>query len=104
MYALLPGAKHVKFDTSVLVRTDLETTIKSYAIGIASKQVTPDEARAARNEPPLTPEQKELLDLVPLTVTPSGLPKYLPGAPPVGEAAPGPGAALASLTTKEPSA
>ena len=100
---LLPGAKHVRFDTRALVRTDFETTMKATAIGIASKQMTPDEARALRDEPPLTPAQKRDLDLVPLTVSPGGTPKDLPGAPPVGEGEPakGSGTGLVSLMTKE---
>lgn len=86
--ALLPGKQHLRFDTSVLVRTDLETTMKATAIGIASKQMLPDEARALRNEPPLTDSQKTQLDLIPLTVSPTGLPKAVPVAPaPDGEAA-----------------
>jgi HK97 family phage portal protein len=73
--ALLPGGKHVRFDPSVLLRTDLETQMKATAIGIASKQLMPDEARAMRDQPPLTTEQKAFLELVPLTVSPTGLPK-----------------------------
>lgn len=76
---LLPGNQHVRFDTSVLLRTDMETLLKSTAIGIASKQMTPDEARALRDEPPLTEAQKTLLDLVPMDVGPTGTPKLLPG-------------------------
>lgn len=82
---LLPGAQHMRFDPSVLLRTDLETLMKSTAIGIASHQMTPDEARAMRDEPPLTDEQKKELDLVMMTVSPSGMPKALPGAKPAGD-------------------
>lgn len=82
---LLPGQRHVRFDTSALTRTDYETVMKATAIGIASKQMTPDEARAKRDEPPLTDEQKALLDLVPLTVSPMGLVKEVPPAPTEGE-------------------
>lgn len=83
--ALLPGNKHVRFDTSVLLRTDLETFFKATAIGIASHQLTPDESRAMRDMPPLTDEQKAQLDLVKMTVSPSGMPKALPGTPPTGD-------------------
>jgi len=76
---LLPGNKHMRFDSSVLLRTDLETLLKATAIGIASKQMTPDEARAMRDLPPLTEAQKTLLDLVPMDVGPTGTPKLLPG-------------------------
>jgi HK97 family phage portal protein len=83
---LFPGQQHVRFDPSVLLRTDFETTIKSTAIGIASKQMTPDEARAKRDEPPLTDEQKQILSLIPMDVSPTGMPKALPIAAPEQEA------------------
>jgi HK97 family phage portal protein len=83
--ALLPGQKHVRFDTSVLLRTDLETRMRATAIGIASHQLTPDEARAIGDMPPLTADQKTELDLVKMTVSPSGMPKALPGTPPTGD-------------------
>ena len=76
---LLPGAKHVRFDTSVLLRTDLETRMKATAIGIASKQLTPDEARAMNDYAPLTEDQKKILELVPLEVSPMGTAKSVPG-------------------------
>ncbi|MDA8439569.1 MAG: phage portal protein [Propionibacterium sp.] len=78
---LMPGQKHARFDTSVLTRTDIETRIKAGAIAIASKQQTPDEVRAWSDLPPLTDEQKKWLEIVPLTVSPTGLPKALPVAP-----------------------
>lgn len=76
--AILPGRQHARFDTSVLLRTDLEGRTKAGAIAIASKQQTPDEVRAWSDLPPLTEEQKTWLDIIPLSVTPSGLPKLLP--------------------------
>lgn len=82
---LLPGQRHVRFDTSVLLRTDLETRLKATAIGIASHQMTPDEARELGDLPPLTDVQKKELDLVMMTVSPSGMPKALPGAAPAGD-------------------
>lgn len=69
---LLPGHRHLRFDTSALTRTDFMTTMKATAIGIASKQMTPDEARAKRDDPPLTPAQQTELAAIPLTVTPDG--------------------------------
>jgi HK97 family phage portal protein len=90
----MPGRQHARFDTSVLLRTDLETRMKASAIGIASHQLLPDEARAWGDLPPMTPAQKEEADLVPMTVTPSGLPKSLPSASPAGlPASAGPAAA-----------
>ncbi len=77
---LLPGKKHVRFDPAALLRTDLHTLMQATAIGIASKQMTPDEARRMRDEPPLTDSQKTELALVPLTVSVSGAAKPGPGA------------------------
>lgn len=79
--ALLPGGRHVRFDTSTLLRTDLQTLVTANAIAIASKQMTPDEAREKLDKPPLTDEQKNILDLVPLTVNPAnGSPKDVSGS------------------------
>ena len=81
---LMPGQKHVRFDTSVLTRTDLETRIKAGAIAIASKQQTPDEVRAWSDLAPLTDADKAWLEIIPLTVSPTGMPKIKPiaAAPP----------------------
>jgi HK97 family phage portal protein len=88
MAQLLPGNKHLRFDTSVLTRTDFETRMRATAIGIASKQMTPDESRALADKAPLTQEQKDLLGLVPLTVSPTGRPLTVPTPPaPQGEPA-----------------
>jgi HK97 family phage portal protein len=95
---LLPGRQHVKFDTSVLLRTDLLTRMKATAIGIASHQLLPDEGRALGDMPPFTDEEKAQAGLIPMTVTPSGLPKALPGSPPAGEPAE-PAAPAATPTT-----
>lgn len=78
---LLPGQRHVRFDTSVLTRTDFLTTLTATSVGIASKQMTVDEARAKRDEPPLTDQQKADLALVPMDVSASGKPKLLPVVP-----------------------
>jgi HK97 family phage portal protein len=96
---LMPGGKHVRFDPTVLLRTDLMTQLTATAIGIASKQMTPDEARSMADLPPLTDAQKTLLSLVPMDVGPTGKPKLLPpspGSPPAEppfSAAPAPPAA-----------
>lgn len=82
---LLPGGRHVRFDTNVLLRTDLETRLRAYGIGIASKQTTPDEARAASDLPPLTAAQKALLELVPLDISPTGRPVKASGTAPTEE-------------------
>lgn len=92
---LMPGGKHVRFDTSVLLRTDLQTQMTATAIGIASKQMTPDEARMMRDQAPLTDDQKALLALVPMDVGPTGKPKLLPTPPAAPPTDPG---------TKEPAA
>lgn len=85
--ALYPRGTEVRFDVDALLRTDHETLARSLATRIAAKFLTPDEAREQYDLPPLTQQQKDELDLVPLTVTPVGTPKALPTAPPVGEGA-----------------
>jgi HK97 family phage portal protein len=87
MGTLLPGKKHVRFDTSVLLRTDMETMFKATAIGLASHQLLADEARAYFDRAPFTDAEKAEADLIPMTVTPSGLPKALPTSAPAGEPA-----------------
>lgn len=77
---MFPGPNHLRFDTSVLTRADFETTMRATAIGIASKQMTPNEARAKRDEPPLTADQKKDLDLVPLGIGPTGKARLVPSA------------------------
>jgi HK97 family phage portal protein len=59
---LLPGAKHVRFDTGTLVRTDLTSRMSASAIGIRSGQLTVDEARSWGDLPPLTPEQRREIE------------------------------------------
>lgn len=78
--AMMPGKQHARFDTSVLLRTDLETYMKSMAIGVAAKVTTPDEVRAGAplDLPPLTEAQKAVLDLIPLDVRPTGTPASAP--------------------------
>jgi HK97 family phage portal protein len=80
--ALMLGQRHVRFDTSVLTRTDFLTLMQSTAIGIASKQMTPDEARAKRDDPPLTEQQKNDLLHIPLDVSPLGKPRSAPTSTP----------------------
>ena len=74
---LMPGKQHARFDTNVLIRADLETRVKAGAIAIASKQQTPDEVRAwpGNDLPALTEDQKTWLEVIPLTVSPVGMPK-----------------------------
>jgi HK97 family phage portal protein len=81
---LLPGRKHVRFDPSVLMRTDYHTRTTATSMAIASHQLLPDEARAMNDLPPFTAEQKKEADLVPMTVSPSGRPLALPGSAPAG--------------------
>lgn len=75
---LLPPRQIVRYNLKALLRADAETRFKTHAIGIAGKFMDPDEARHEEGLPPLTDAQKAVLELVPLTVTPSGSPKSLP--------------------------
>lgn len=81
---LLPGKRHVKFDTTSLLRTDLKTRMEATAIAIASHQLLPDEARKMGDLAPFTDAEKKEAGLVPMTVSPSGRPTALPGSPPAG--------------------
>jgi HK97 family phage portal protein len=81
-FDLLPQPQFVQFNTKVMLRTDAETQSKVDAIDIAAKMIAPSEKRTARNLPPLTQQQKEELELIPLTINPgTGLPKSLPQPP-----------------------
>jgi HK97 family phage portal protein len=77
-FSLLPQPQYVQFDTTALLRTDAETQAKVDAIQVASKILPPSRILHRRGEPPLTESEKEELELVPLTVTPTGMPKALP--------------------------
>jgi len=76
--ALLPASTYVRFDTSVLLRTDAETQAKVAVQHLAGKVLTPTEVRASLNLPPMTEAQKAEADMVPLTITPLGSAKALP--------------------------
>lgn len=77
---LVPAPMYVVLDTTSLLSTDLKSQLEANAIGIASHQITPTEARATRNLGPLTPEQQAELQAVPLTITPGGKPKSTTGS------------------------
>lgn len=79
--ALLPQPHYVKFDVRELLRTDVETQARVHIQYIAGKVYAPSEVRQKLGEPPMTPAQKQEADLVPLTITPKGDPKGLPGQP-----------------------
>jgi hypothetical protein len=100
MAMLMPGQKHPRFDTSVLLRTDIKSRFEATAIGIASHQLLPDEARAMGDLGPFTAEQKKEADLVPMTVSPSGRPLALPGSAPAGMNAVAPNTPTAAPATK----
>lgn len=69
---LLPTRQFVRYDMKALLRNDTESRYKTHAIGVAAKFLTPDEAREQEDLLPLTQEQKDVLELVPLTITPDG--------------------------------
>lgn len=93
VFPLLTRPTFVRFDTAELLRTDMLTQYKSLAIGIAGKFLHFDEARKVIDRAPLTQQQKDDMALVPLTVSPTGLPK---SAPPVGPGADEPAVAEAA--------
>jgi HK97 family phage portal protein len=66
MYGLLEGTSFVRFDVAALLRTDAETTAAVHIQQIAAKVRTPTEVRAEMNLLPMTQEQKDEVNLVPL--------------------------------------
>jgi HK97 family phage portal protein len=77
-FPLLPQPQYVQFDTSALLRTDAETQAKVRVTYVAGKVLPPSRILTEMAQPPLTDDEKAELELVPLTVTPTGMPKALP--------------------------
>lgn len=71
---LIPAPLFVRLNTDDLLRADLKSQLEAFAVGISSHQITPAEARAARDLPPLTPEQQAELQAVPIITSPQGKP------------------------------
>ncbi|MCU1590035.1 MAG: phage portal protein [Frankiales bacterium] len=69
---LIPAPYFVKLNTEQLLAGDLKSRLEARAIGIASHQLTPTEARFEEGKRPLTPEQLTELAAVPITITPNG--------------------------------
>jgi HK97 family phage portal protein len=61
---LVPSRQYVKLNTGALLKTDLITRYRAYAIGIAAHFLHPDEARGTEDMKPLTAEQKADLDAI----------------------------------------
>jgi HK97 family phage portal protein len=80
-FPMLPAPWYVSFDESNLLRMDAETQAKVRVIYIAGKVMPPSRTLKSMNEPPLTDAEKTELELVPMTVTPMGMPKALPNPP-----------------------
>ena len=80
-FPLLPGADFVQFNERNLLRTDAETQAKVDGIRVASKVLPPSRILKAMNEPPLTDDEKKELELVPLTITPTGMPRAMTKVP-----------------------
>lgn len=64
--AMLPAGQYVMFDLSPLLRTDILTRWTVNHAQIASRVVTQDEVREGESMPPLTPEQREQVNAMPL--------------------------------------
>lgn len=63
---MLPAGQYCKFDLSPLLRTDILTRWQVNHAQIASRVMTQDEVRAGEDLPPLTPEQREQVNAMPL--------------------------------------
>lgn len=72
LFPLFPPATFVRFDTSVLLRTDAETSAKIMVQKLASRVTAPSEERTNLNLPPMTDDQTNQANLVPLTISPLG--------------------------------
>jgi HK97 family phage portal protein len=53
LFPLLPGAQAVKLNPDAFLRADLKTRYESYQVGVNAKFLTPNEARALEDMPPL---------------------------------------------------
>jgi HK97 family phage portal protein len=79
-FTLLPQPQFVRFDTTALMRTDAETQAKVRVQYIAGKVLPPSRVLREMGEAPLTEAEKTELELVPLTVTATGMPRVNPTA------------------------
>lgn len=77
---IFPSGKYVKLDESSLLRTDAETQAKVRSQYIAAKVLPPSRILKEMGEPLLTDDEKQELQLVPLGMTATGLPRLNPGA------------------------
>jgi HK97 family phage portal protein len=64
--SMLPAGQYVKFDLSPLLRTDILTRWTVNHAMIASRTVTQDEVRTGEDMAPLTDEQREQVNAMPL--------------------------------------
>lgn len=74
-FGLLPQPQFVQFNTTALLRTDAQTQAEVDVLHVAGKIRAPSEIRTDHNWAPFTQAEKEELELVPLTVQPTGRPK-----------------------------
>lgn len=64
--ALIPAGQYVKFDLSPMLRTDILTRWMVNHAQIASRVMTQDEVRQGEDLPPLTDEQRDQVNAMPL--------------------------------------
>lgn len=65
---MLPRPQYAKLNRGALLRTDLLTRYKAHAIAIAARILAPSEARDTEDMEPMTPEQLDELDFIPVPV------------------------------------
>lgn len=80
-FGLLPQPQFVRFNAAALLRADAQTQAEVDVLNVAGKIRPPSEIRTEHNWAPLTTAQKAELELIPLTVQPTGRPKSLPAPP-----------------------
>lgn len=83
-FPVLPQPQFVRFDTHALLRTDAESQAKVFATLIAAKVLPPSRILSKLNEQPLSADEKQELELVPLAVTAQGSPRVNPNASTAG--------------------
>lgn len=72
MFPLFSPLTSVQFDTSVLLRTDAETSAKIMIQKLAGRVTAPSEERHGLNMAPMTEAQRIESNMVPLTINPLG--------------------------------
>lgn len=72
LFPLFSPRTYVRFDTTVLLRTDAETSAKIMVQNLAARVTAPSEERKKLDLPPMSDDQRIEANMVPLTINPLG--------------------------------